>query len=70
MAKQVICNVCGKQIDQICADQAVVSIHSSIGYGSKYDGDTFDLDIYCDCFDKLIDGFTEKCAVNSIKEIL
>jgi hypothetical protein len=71
MAKgKMFCNVCGKPIDQICEDQAVVSIHNRIGYGSKYDGDEIDLDICCDCFDKLIDDFTEKCAINPIKEIL
>lgn len=70
MAKQIVCNVCGKQIDQIFEDQMVVSIHDGIGYGSKYDGYTFDLDICCDCFDKLIDGFREKCAINPIKENL
>ena len=71
MAKgKILCNVCGKPIDQICEDQAVISIHNSIGYGSKHDGNEMDLDICCDCFDKLIDGFTEKCAINPIKEIL
>lgn len=70
MAKQILCNVCGKKIDQILEDQMVVSIHDTIGYGSKYDGGTFDLDICCDCFDKLIDDFTEKCAINPIHEIL
>lgn len=27
-----------------------------------------DLDICSDYFDKLIDGFTEECAINPIKE--
>ena len=27
-----------------------------------------DLDICPDCFDKLIDGFAEECAINPIKE--
>lgn len=44
MAKgKILCNVCGKPIDQICADQAVVSIHNRIGYGSKHDGNEMDL---------------------------
>ena len=70
MAKQIVCNVCGKQIDQIYENQLVISIHNYIGYGSKHDGDKIDLDICADCFDKLIDGFREKCAVNPIKENL
>lgn len=27
-----------------------------------------DLDICSDCFDKLIDGFAEECAINPMKE--
>ena len=69
MAKQIVCNVCWKKIDQILEEQAVVSIHDIIGYGSKYCGDEINLDICTDCFDKLIDDFTEKCAVNPILKI-
>ena len=46
-----------------------MSIHDIIGYGSKYCGDEINLDICTDCFDKLIDDFTEKCAVNPILKI-
>lgn len=45
-----------------------ISIHDRIGYGSKHDGSMLDLDICPDCFDKLIDGFAEKCAINPMKE--
>lgn len=69
MAKQIICNVCGKAIDQIFENQLVISIHNYIGYGSKHDGDKIDLDICADCFDKLVDGFREKCAINPLQEM-
>lgn len=64
------CNVCGNSIEQVFENQMIVSLHERIGYGCKYDGNTFDLDICCNCFDKLIDGFVEKCVINPIKEEL
>ncbi len=63
------CNVCGKTVEQVFENQMPISIHDCIGYGSKYDGSMLDLDICSDCFDKLIDGFTEKCAINPILKI-
>ena len=62
------CNVCGKTVEQVFENQMLISIHDRIGYGSKHDGSMLDLDICPDCFDKLIDGFTEKCAINPMKE--
>ena len=62
------CNVCGKTAEQVFEGQMLISIHERIGYGSEHDGSMLDLDICPDCFDKLIDGFTEKCAVNPVKE--
>ena len=53
---------------QVFENQMLISIHDRIGYGSKHDGSMLDLDICPDCFDKLIDGFTEKCAINPMKE--
>ena len=71
MAKGLIrCNVCGKTVEQIFESQMPISIHDCVGYGGKNDGSMLDLDICCDCFDKLIDSFTEKCAINPIKENL
>ena len=62
------CNVCGKTAEQVFEGQMLISIHERIGYGSKHDGSMLDLDICSDCFDKLIDGFAEKCAINPLKE--
>lgn len=62
------CNVCGKTVEQVFENQMLISIHERIGYGSKHDGSILDLDICSDCFDKLIDSFTEKCAINPIRE--
>lgn len=59
--KKIICNKCGKEFD--CWDeQEGFSIHSYCGYGTKYDGDKLDLDLCCDCMEKLID----ECVVSPI----
>lgn len=38
------------------------SIHTTIGYGSKYDEEKVELDICCDCMDELID----KCVISPL----
>lgn len=62
MSKNVVCNKCGKRLD-IWDTQEDFSIYrNQIGYGSKYDGDSIELDLCCDCMDELIDG----CKVSPI----
>ena len=51
------CNMCGEEIGSLrtldCNDD--FSIHTIIGYGSKYDGFALDIDFCSDCMDKIID---------------
>ena len=69
MAKaKTLCNVCGKEFD-MRDDYAEFGIHKQAVYGSKYDGDNIDLDICCDCFDKLMDKFIPMCKINPITEM-
>lgn len=63
------CNVCGKTVEQVFENQMPISIHDRVGYGSKHDGSMLDLDICCDCFDKLIEDFIEKCVINPLHEM-
>lgn len=67
MAKgKTVCNVCGKAFDTF-DDQEHIGFHQTVGYGSNhYDGYTFDLDICCNCFDKLMDQLVRKCKINPI----
>ena len=51
-----ICNMCGKTFDK-WDEQESFGIHENVGYGSKHDGDIINLDMCCDCFDKLIDNY-------------
>ena len=62
MAKVTKCNMCGKVFDNY--DEFMgFSIHRILGYGSKYDGDTLELDLCCECVDKLI----EMCTVSPLR---
>lgn len=61
MEEEVYCNKCGKKMD-VWDIQAGFSIHQNIGYGSRYDGDNLNLNLCCDCMDKLI----EECAIRPV----
>lgn len=64
MARKIICNKCGKEFD-IYDVQEDFTIHSQmIGYGSKYDGSSLQLDLCCECMDELIDS----CKISPIEE--
>lgn len=55
---KIICNLCGKEFDIWDKKEGFV-IHKRCGYGTKYDGETLNLDICCDCMERLI----ESCAI-------
>ena len=60
--KKCYCNLCGKEMD-FWDVQEEFSIQSfNIGYSSKHDGDSLELDLCCDCMDELID----RCKINPI----
>jgi len=61
MAKQLICNKCGKKFD-IYDEQEQFSINRWLGYGTKYDGGHLELDLCCKCMEELI----ESCKVNPV----
>lgn len=63
MAKETICNKCGKRFD-IWDTQENFSISAHMGYGTKYDGDHLELNLCCECMEKLID----ECIISPIKE--
>ena len=58
MSDKRVCNYCGKELDLFDL-QEDFSIHRQhIGYGSIHDGDNVDLQLCCDCFDKLVSECT------------
>ena len=63
MQDKKVCNRCGKELDVYDLQQNF-TIHTKIGYGSIYDGDTVYYQLCCDCFDRA----AEECAVFPIIE--
>lgn len=63
MARTIKCNLCGKQFD-IWDTQEGFSINRRLGYGTKYDGDELQLDLCCDCMERIID----ECKISPIIE--
>ena len=61
--KTIVCNMCGKQFDEFDKNMGV-SISTRLGYGSSFDGSLIDMDLCCDCVDKLIDN----CEISPIIE--
>lgn len=58
-----VCNVCGRDFDETDAREDY-SVHKTMGYGTKFDGDTIDLHLCCECMEKLIEG----CKVSPVEE--
>lgn len=63
ISSKVVCNLCGRDFD-VWDKQEDFSIHKRCGYGTKYDGETLNLDICCDCMEQLIDS----CEVSPIED--
>ena len=55
------CNICGSKMD-FWDVQEDYTIHTTAGYGSKYDEEEIELHICCDCMDKIID----QCKITPI----
>lgn len=67
--QKITCNICGKEFD-VWDKQEGFGIHYyKVGYGSRFDGDTIDCDICCDCFDNLMtDYILPKAKTNPVIE--
>lgn len=60
------CTMCGNELDEFDTELNF-SIHKKIGYGSIHDGDKLDLDLCCECFDKLMSVLRPMCGKDPIK---
>lgn len=58
------CNICGSKMD-FWDIQGDYTIHTTAGYGSKYDEEEIELHICCDCMDKIID----QCKITPIARL-
>ena len=62
---RIQCNVCGKDTTSREVHIAI-EIHKPIGYGSRYDGDKIDLDVFTNCVDSILDAISKVCLVYQI----
>ena len=60
---QLNCNKCGKPL-HLFDRQEDFSIARELGYGTKYDGETLELRLCCNCMEELI----AECKISPIKE--
>lgn len=68
MVKRV-CNMCGKDFD-MWDEQEDFSIHRHVGYGSGFDGSLINLDLCCDCFDKLMNDYiVPNSKISPVEEV-
>lgn len=51
------CDLCGKELNEFDMQENFGLHYSNIGYGSKFDGESIDVDICCTCFDKMMDEY-------------
>lgn len=57
------CNLCGKELD-FWDKQENYEIETTVGYGSKYDGEHIRVRFCCACFDRIV----TVCQINPIEE--
>lgn len=67
--RKVFCNRCGKELDEF---DSFNNFHWDyhIGYGSLYDGDHFEIDLCCPCFDEVAAALALECQFSpfNVKE--
>lgn len=62
MAKQMLCNMCGRVIDEL-QETCDFSIHTVLGYSSHNGGCILDFDLCPTCEDILIGELSAKCKI-------
>lgn len=62
--KKIVCNMCGKAFDTWDLQEGFGFHSLYIGYGSKYDENSLDLDLCCECMDKIIDA----CMISPVND--
>ena len=64
---KLVCNMCGKDFD-MWDTQEKFGFHHHVGYGSEFDGEAINLDLCCECFDKLMkEHILPSCRISPIE---
>ena len=64
--RKLYCNLCGKEFGPDTLDFNNISIHTFLGYGSKYDDCVLRIDFCSKCMDMIID----KCEISPIADLV
>lgn len=51
------CDMCGKKFTEFDIQEGFGIHHRYIGYGSKFDESSIDIDLCCECFDKVMEKY-------------
>ena len=62
-----ICTMCGKKFD-VWDEQQNFVVDREIGYGSKYDYHHIQMNLCCDCFDRVVDYIVDNSKTNPLTE--
>lgn len=53
------CDLCGKDFNEYDEQEGFGFHYNRVGYGSQYDGCEINIDLCCDCFDKIMQNHIE-----------
>ena len=53
------CDLCGKFLNEYDEQENFGFHYNNIGYGSKYDGCNINIDMCCECFDKMMKDYIQ-----------
>ena len=53
------CDLCGKFLNEYDEQENFGLHYNNIGYGSKYDGCNINIDMCCECFDKMMKDYIQ-----------
>ena len=61
--------MCEKDFDEWDTQEGF-GLHYHVGYGSEFDGHTINLDLCCDCFDKMMNDYiVPKSKISPVEEV-
>jgi len=63
-----VCNICGEKFN-ILDERANFGLHYKVGFGSKYDLTKIDLNMCCNCFDKVLDYILPQCKIDPLTDV-
>jgi hypothetical protein len=62
MARQTICNWCGKTMTSV-DKMGGVDLHTTIGYGTTLDGESLDFDCCPECLEEFLKTMNSLCKI-------